>query len=87
MVEPAHARALHRRRRAPAGSTEAAGETLDADDAADRGAAAGAAHAAGVPVDALDGDDLPGLVERVGDRWVLTRRGRLLANEVAVRLR
>ena len=29
----------------------------------------------------------PALVERAGDRWVLTRRGRLLANEVAVRLR
>jgi oxygen-independent coproporphyrinogen-3 oxidase len=42
---------------------------------------------AGVPVDALDGDALPGVVERVGDRWVLTRRGRLMANDVAVRLR
>lgn len=41
----------------------------------------------GVPVETLDGDDLDGLVERRGDRWVLTRSGRLLANEVAVRLR
>jgi hypothetical protein len=40
-----------------------------------------------VPIDALDGDDLPGLVERRDDRWVLTRAGRLLTNEVAVRLR
>ena len=36
---------------------------------------------------ALDGDALAGLVERRDDRWVLTRRGRLMANEVAVRLR
>jgi len=43
----------------------------------------------GVPADALDGDDpaLAGLVERRGDAWVLTLRGRMLANEVALRLR
>ena len=40
----------------------------------------------GVPRDALDGDALDGLVEPV-IAWVLTRHGRLLANEVAVRLR
>lgn len=41
----------------------------------------------GVPLDVLDGDALPGLVQRVGDRWVLTRAGRLLANDIATRLR
>lgn len=44
---------------------------------------------AGVPVAALPAGDreaLAGIVEQVGDRLVLTRRGRLLANEVAVRL-
>jgi oxygen-independent coproporphyrinogen-3 oxidase len=43
----------------------------------------------GVPLEALDGDDpeLAGLVVRDGDRWVLTISGRLLANEVALRLR
>jgi oxygen-independent coproporphyrinogen-3 oxidase len=43
----------------------------------------------GVPVGALDeGDpDLEGLVERRDDRLVLTVNGRLLANEVAMRLR
>ncbi|MEJ7721148.1 MAG: hypothetical protein WKF58_12185 [Ilumatobacteraceae bacterium] len=41
----------------------------------------------GVPIDALDGAELDGLVECRDDRWVLTRRGRLLANEVSVRLR
>jgi putative oxygen-independent coproporphyrinogen III oxidase len=44
----------------------------------------------GVPVGAIDPVDaagvLDGLIERHGDRWVLSRRGRLLANEVAVRL-
>jgi hypothetical protein len=41
----------------------------------------------GVPLDALDAEEVPGLVQREGERWVLTRRGRLMANEVAVRLR
>lgn len=44
----------------------------------------------GVPVTALSADDLltlDGLVERAPDRLVLTEAGRLLANEVAVRLR
>jgi len=41
----------------------------------------------GVPVSALPHvSDLDGLVERVGDRAVLTVRGRLLANEVTARL-
>ncbi len=41
----------------------------------------------GVPSTSLPVDDLADLVEPVGDRVVLTVRGRLLANEVAVRLR
>ena len=43
----------------------------------------------GVPTSALDLDDpdLAGLAVRVGDRVVLTVAGRLLANEVALRLR
>jgi putative oxygen-independent coproporphyrinogen III oxidase len=44
----------------------------------------------GVPVDAIstaDRDDLEGLIELDDDRVVLTRAGRLLANEVALRLR
>jgi oxygen-independent coproporphyrinogen-3 oxidase len=41
----------------------------------------------GVPIGALDGDGpLEGLVEGDGDRWRLTLPGRLLANEVALRL-
>jgi putative oxygen-independent coproporphyrinogen III oxidase len=42
----------------------------------------------GVPVDSLPDDgELDGLVERRAGRAVLTLRGRLLANEVAIRLR
>lgn len=42
----------------------------------------------GVPAEALDDDpDLEGLVEREGARVRLSRRGRLLANEVSLRLR
>jgi oxygen-independent coproporphyrinogen-3 oxidase len=41
----------------------------------------------GVPASALDTDGLDGLVEARDDRLVLTVDGRLLANEVALRLR
>jgi len=44
----------------------------------------------GVPVEALapaDVEEMSELVQRVGDRLVLTRAGRLLANEVSLRLR
>ncbi len=40
----------------------------------------------GVPVESLDTDGIESLVERRGDRYVLTLPGRLLANEVAMRL-
>ena len=68
-------------------STEAAGEMLDPDAQRVEGLQLALRTSTGVPVDALDGDALPGLVVRDGDRWTLTRRGRLMANEVAVRLR
>jgi len=41
----------------------------------------------GVPAESLDADELAGFVECVGDRLVLTRRGRLMANAVATGLR
>ncbi len=67
--------------------TEAAAEVLDAEAQRVEGLQLSLRTTAGVPVEALDGDALPGLVERADDRWVLTRRGRLMANAVAVRLR
>jgi putative oxygen-independent coproporphyrinogen III oxidase len=67
-------------------SPEAAAEELTADTRRVEALQLSLRTPAGVPLATLDGAALPGLVERSGDRWVLTRRGRLLANEVAVRL-
>lgn len=69
------------------GPTEAAGEDLDAETRAVERLQLSLRTEAGVPVDALDGEELEGLVELRSDRWVLTTNGRLLANEVALRLR
>jgi oxygen-independent coproporphyrinogen-3 oxidase len=66
---------------------EAAGEDLDADVRRAEGQLLELRTRRGVAISALDGDTLPGLVERRDDRWVLTRRGRLMANEVSTRLR
>jgi putative oxygen-independent coproporphyrinogen III oxidase len=40
----------------------------------------------GVPRQSLDGEALTGLVELIDDHWVLTRDGRLMANEISTRL-
>jgi putative oxygen-independent coproporphyrinogen III oxidase len=66
---------------------EAAGETLDAETRRVEGLQLSLRTRAGVPAAALDTDDLDGLVAVEGERAVLTRAGRLLANEIAVRLR
>lgn len=66
--------------------TEAAGETLDEPTRRFERMELLLRMRDGVPIDALDGDRLPGLVERSGDRWVLTRSGRLMANEISTRL-
>jgi putative oxygen-independent coproporphyrinogen III oxidase len=66
--------------------TEAAGEDLDPETRAAEQLQLAIRTAGGVPVGCLDGDALPGLVERHNDRWVLTPEGRLLANEVSLRL-
>lgn len=68
-------------------SVQAAGETLDEAERALERLQLALRTRDGVPADALDLDDLEGLVELVGDRAVLTVRGRLLANEVSLRLR
>ena len=41
----------------------------------------------GIPADSIDLDGLEGLVEIHDDTAILTRRGRLLANEVSLRIR
>lgn len=71
-------------------TTEAAGETLTDETRRFERLELMLRMNDGVPTDALDGDELPGMVERVeradGDRWVLTRAGRLIANEISIRL-
>ncbi len=70
-------------------SPEAAGERLDAPDRRVESLQLAVRTRDGVPVGAFSPDTLDvldGLVERHGDRVVLTPRGRLLANEVALRL-
>ena len=71
-------------------STEAASEALDDDTRRIEGLQLALRMRGGVPDDSLAADDiadLDGLVERSGGRIRLTRAGRLLANEVAIRLR
>jgi putative oxygen-independent coproporphyrinogen III oxidase len=68
-------------------SAEADREDLDASTRRIEGLQLSLRTRDGVPADALDPDELGDLVEQRGDRLVLTRAGRLLANEVALRLR
>jgi putative oxygen-independent coproporphyrinogen III oxidase len=68
-------------------STEAAAEHLDDDERRIEGLQLALRTRDGVPAAALPADDLGGLVAAEGERLVLTREGRLLANEVALRLR
>jgi oxygen-independent coproporphyrinogen-3 oxidase len=71
--------------------TEAAGETLGPEAARIESLQLALRTRRGVPTDALRPEDvelLPGgLVEAFDRRWVLTPEGRLMANEVALRLR
>jgi oxygen-independent coproporphyrinogen-3 oxidase len=68
-------------------SPEAAGERLDGDARRLEALQLAVRTRAGVPAASLPVDELDGLVFLAGDRAVLTVRGRLLANEVALRLR
>jgi putative oxygen-independent coproporphyrinogen III oxidase len=71
-------------------ATEAGHEILDDDRRRLEGLQLALRTSSGVPDHALSGPDqaaLTGLIEHRGERVVLTIRGRLLANEVAVRLR
>jgi putative oxygen-independent coproporphyrinogen III oxidase len=68
-------------------SPEAAGERLGADDRRLEALQLAVRTRSGVPAETLPIDELADLVAVNGDRAVLTVRGRLLANEVALRLR
>jgi putative oxygen-independent coproporphyrinogen III oxidase len=68
-------------------SPVAAGEELDADARRLEALQLVLRTRDGVPPGSLPLDELEGLVEAAGDRLVLTVEGRLLANEVALRLR
>jgi oxygen-independent coproporphyrinogen-3 oxidase len=68
-------------------TTEAAGETLDDETRRVEGLQLALRMSAGVPASALDTAGLEGLVVTDGERVRLTRHGRLMANEVSLRLR
>jgi oxygen-independent coproporphyrinogen-3 oxidase len=68
-------------------SVEAADEVLDAATRAREALELSLRTRHGVPVGTLDIAPLENLVEVVGDRVILTRSGRLLANEVSLRLK
>jgi len=68
-------------------SVEAADEQLDHDTRAREALELSLRTTDGVPVGTLDVEPLEGLVEVHGTRVVLTREGRLLANEVSLRLK
>ena len=68
-------------------STEAAGENLDDETRRIEGLQLALRMKDGVPSAALDVDGLDGLIVEDGERIRLTRNGRLLANEVSLRLR
>ena len=67
--------------------TEAAGESLDEETRRIEGLQLALRMRDGVPRAALDVEGLEGLVIDDGERVRLTRAGRLLANEVSLRLR
>ncbi len=67
--------------------TEAAGENLDDETRRIEGLQLALRMKDGVPAAALDLDGLDGLIVNDGERVRLTRHGRLLANEVSLRLR
>lgn len=69
------------------GTTEASGEVLDAATRREEGLQLALRMREGVSLDSLDVEGLDDLVVIEGERVTLTRRGRLLANEVSLRLR
>lgn len=68
-------------------SVEAADEILDVPTRRREALELSLRTSHGVPLDSLNEEELEGIVERRGDRLVLTRQGRLLANDVSLRLK
>jgi putative oxygen-independent coproporphyrinogen III oxidase len=68
------------------GSTEAGEEVLDGPTSRFEKLELSLRTRSGVPAEKLNTEGLDDLVETQGERVVLTRRGRLLANEIALRL-
>jgi putative oxygen-independent coproporphyrinogen III oxidase len=68
-------------------SAEAAGETLDEETQRVEGLQLALRMRTGVPAESLELDGLEGLVEVEHGRATLTRSGRLMANEVSLRLK
>ena len=68
-------------------STEASGEMLDDETRRIEGLQLALRMSDGVPLSAVDVDGLDGLIVVDGERVRLTRHGRLMANEVSMRLR
>ena len=67
--------------------SEAGAEDLDAETRRVEGLQLRLRMREGIPADSIDLDGLEGLVEIHDDTAILTRRGRLLANEVSLRIR
>jgi putative oxygen-independent coproporphyrinogen III oxidase len=67
-------------------STESAGETLDVPTRRFERLELALRMSTGVPASSIDTEGLDGFVEIRGENVVLTRSGRLLANEIAMRL-
>ena len=87
LVEPAHAGALHRRRRPAAARRRPPARRSTPRPAASRGCSCRCARPPACPSTPSTATSSPASSSATSDRWVLTRRGRLMANEVAVRLR
>ena len=87
VLERADPRALHRGDRRRAGRPRPPASGSGRTSGGSRRSSSRSARAGGVPAAALPLEDVGDLVDVEGDRAVLTLRGRLLANEVALRLR
>ncbi len=88
LVERAHARPLHRRRRSAGARPRPPARSSTAEQREFEALTLSLRTPRGVPWESLERpEELEGLVEHIDGRAVLTLRGRLLANEVSARIR